>query len=327
MSAAPARPGRVVTFGECMLRLSVGDGETLESAEHFRVFVGGAEANAAVALSRLGRHVTFVGRVGADPHGRRIVSYLRQHGVDTAHIALDPQRRTGLYFTEVAGAPRGISVVYDRAGSAASAATPDDIPAEAFAGAAVALVSGITPALGASCRAATERFVELAGGHGASVVVDVNYRARLWDVADAAAALDPLCRRADVVLCTSEDAHALFGAGGDAGERAAALAERFDAAVVVTDGAVGVTWAAAGVLGSAAAIPTDTTDRIGAGDAFCAGVVDGVLDGDLEAGIRRGQAMASLKRTMAGDGFLGTRDDVDRVLAELTAGAQRRVRR
>jgi 2-dehydro-3-deoxygluconokinase len=317
----------VVTLGECMLRLSVEGGETLEEAERFRVFVGGAEANVAVALARLGRHVRYVSRVGDGPHGRRVVAHLRKHGVDTSYVTIDPERRTGLYFTEVAGEPRGVSVVYDRAASAATAIGPDDLDADQFAGVGVAMVSGITVALGASCRAAVDRFGELARGAGARVVVDVNYRARLWDASTAAAALGPVCRDADVVLCTSEDARTVFGVDDAADRQAETLAERWTAAVVVTDGAAGVCWWAGGVGGAASAITTETHDRIGAGDAFCAGVVDGVLDGDLAVGIRRGQAMASLARTTAGDCFLGTRADVERVLADDGRAPARRVRR
>jgi sugar/nucleoside kinase (ribokinase family) len=85
--------------------------------------------------------------------------------------------------------------------------------------------------------------------------------------------------------------------------------------LVLTEGARGVSWHAADSDGFLPAIPTETFDRIGAGDAFCAGVITGLLDGDLTAGIRRGQAMASLARTMAGDLFLATAADVAAVLA------------
>ena len=320
---------QVVALGEVMLRLSASGGAGLEETPSLDVFVGGAEANAAVALARLGRRVDVISRVGGGPHGRRVIAHLRRHGVGTDRIVVDEDRRTGVYFTEVGEPPRGVSVVYDRADSAATGLGPDDIVAGSLDGVSVALVSGITPALGASCRAATERFVEIAVDVGAMVVLDVNHRVRLWSAATAAEVLEPLCRAAHTVLCTSEDASHLFGVNGLAQERALALSERFGGPVVVTDGAEGVAWAltADAQPGWSPSIPTGTVDRIGAGDAFCAGVVDGLLDGDLVTGVRRGQAMASLKRTVAGDCFLGRRDDVDRVLAEVDGSGGRSVRR
>jgi sugar/nucleoside kinase (ribokinase family) len=93
--------------------------------------------------------------------------------------------------------------------------------------------------------------------------------------------------------------------------------------VVLTDGSVGVHWHDADVSGFATSIPTSTVDRIGAGDAFCAGVVLGVVDGDLVAGVRTGQAMASLKRTMVGDLFLGVAADVAGLLRESTRSVKR----
>jgi sugar/nucleoside kinase (ribokinase family) len=105
---------------------------------------------------------------------------------------------------------------------------------------------------------------------------------------------------------------------------AAALAALFSASqVVLTDGATGVHWHDSGTSGFAPSIPTSTVDRIGAGDAFCAGVVIGVVDGDLVAGVRTGQAMASLKRTMTGDLFLGNSADVAALLDESTRSVKR----
>ena len=105
---------------------------------------------------------------------------------------------------------------------------------------------------------------------------------------------------------------------------AKALATALDVRqVVLTDGATGVHWHDDGSSGFASSIPTSTVDRIGAGDAFCAGVVIGVVDGDLVAGVRKGQAMASLKRTMAGDLFVGTAPDVAALLGESTRSVKR----
>ena len=311
MNARPAFD--VLAVGEAMIRLSVPTGEVLELASHLEVYVGGAEANVAVALARLGRSVAWMSRVADDPLGRRIVGDLQRHGVNCLPVAVEPGSRTGLYFTELGGAPRGVSVHYDRRNSAAAAMTVANTDLTWVDQARVLVVSGITPALGDGCADMTRALVAAAQERGCRTVIDVNFRSRLWSAAQARAVLEPLCAGTDVVLCTAEDARDVFGL---ADPDAAGLVDRLGArAVVLTEGAAGVSWSSPDDRGSLPAIPTETLDRIGAGDAFCAGVVTGVLDDDLEAGIRRGQAMASLARTVAGDQFLGTLAEVTAVLS------------
>lgn len=312
MSAAR---GGCVTLGEALVRLSVSDGCTLATTDSLELLVGGAEANVAVGVARLGHPATWLSCVSRDPLGRRVVAELRAHGVDCSHVRWVDGARTGVYFTEVAPPPRGVSVTYDRKGSAAAAMTPESIDFGPVTNAGVAQVSGITPALGASSAATASAFVDEARRAKTHVVLDVNYRAKLWAPDTAARILAPLCDRADVVVCTWEDARDVFGIDTAAGATAAELARRFDLeAAIVTAGADGVWLARGGDAEMLPAIPTTTIDRVGAGDAFCAGVVVGLLEGDLRAGVRLGQAAASLKHTMRGDQYVGSRADADALL-------------
>jgi 2-dehydro-3-deoxygluconokinase len=124
-----------------------------------------------------------------------------------------------------------------------------------------------------------------------------------------------MCAAADVVVCTSEDAADLFGVRSPSPEAVGQLSKVISApTIVLTDGANGVWLGHEGRVEHFTAIPTTTIDRIGAGDAFCAGLIAGILENDLRFGVRLGQAMASLKHTMHGDHFLGTMADVERVL-------------
>lgn len=305
----------VVTLGEALIRLSMSNGRTFATGDEFELLVGGAEANVAVAVARMGVPATWLSRVSRDPLGERIVAELRSHGVNCNHITWTDQSRTGLYFTEIAPAPRGISVMYDRSGSAATGITTDSIDFSPVDLADVVQVSGITAALGESCAAAALALLQRARKAGARTVFDVNYRAKLWKPETAAAVLRPLCSVADVVVCTGEDARDLFGVETPSAATLRRLAKELGvSSLVLTDGASGVWLLHDGGDEHFPAIPATTIDRIGAGDAFCAGVIVGLMEGNLRRGVRLGQAMASLKHTMHGDHFVGTRADVEAIL-------------
>jgi len=314
---------QVLTVGEGMIRLSVRNGLTLETAPQFDVNIGGAESNVAVACARMGLRVAWMSRLGADPLGARILGELRRHGVDVGAVVTEPGARTGVYYAEIGEDPRGVSVTYDRANSAATRMSPSNVDLGLVAESEVLQVSGITPAISPSSAEMTSAVLAAARNAGCRIVFDVNFRARLWSAARARDVLEPMCAVSDVLLCTREDARDVFEVES-ADDPAGAMAARIGAStVVLTDGAVGVHWMHDGERGFSPAIGTSTVDRIGAGDAFCAGVVTGVVDGDLVLGIRRGQAMASLKRTLSGDLFVGSPLEVASVLGDSTRSVKR----
>lgn len=305
----------VVTLGEALIRLSAPAGRTLASAHSLDLLVGGAEANVAVALARLGKSATWVSRVSRDPLGLRIVAELRSHGVNCDHVSWVEQSRTGVYYTEIAPEPRGVSVLYDRNGSAATSMSLDTVDLSPVDAAAVVQTSGITAALGPSCAEVALALLRRGRAAGATCVVDVNFRAKLWSAEAAVRTLLPICAASDVIVCTGEDAADLFGVNSPSAAAVALLTEKLAApAVVLTDGANGVWLGYQGSVDYFPATPTTTIDRIGAGDAFCAGLIVGILEDDIYKGVRLGQAMASLKHTTHGDHFLGTRADVEAVL-------------
>jgi 2-dehydro-3-deoxygluconokinase len=159
--------------------------------------------------------------------------------------------------------------------------------------------------------------MEAARSGGATVTFDVNYRQRLWDREAAAKAASDVAPLVDVLICTSEDARDLFGAAGSAEEMLTDLQGKLGVrTVVLTLGAEG---AIAGRAGSApvkrVAHPVETVDRVGAGDAFAAGLIWGLLEGSLELGLERGLAMSALQMTLRGDLFRLGADDVEAVLA------------
>jgi 2-dehydro-3-deoxygluconokinase len=307
---------QLVTVGEAMLRLSVRPGDRLEDAPAFDVHVAGSEANVAFAASQVGLRTAWVSALPDNPLGRRVAGTLAGGGVDVSSVQWVKGGRLGLYFVEMAAAPRPISVVYDRAASTMALASADSFDWQAAADAQFMHVSGITLALSDSSREVAMRAMREARTRGAVVSFDVNYREKLWDRQAAAAAAREVAPLVDILICTAEDARDLFGANQAPEAAIAKLAADFGFGTVVltlgTDGAIafrgGVTFKRGGH-------PVETVDRVGAGDAFVAGLIWGLVDGSLELGLERGLAMSALKMTLHGDLFRLDAADVAALLA------------
>jgi len=305
----------VVTFGETMLRLSAPNFSRLEEATSLDVRIGGSESNTAVALARLGLKVGWWSKLPPNPMGRRIENEIRRWGVDTSGMIWDemPNARAGLYFLDFGVAPRGIDVYYDRAASSASRITAHEIDADRIANARLLHLSGITPALSPYAAKAIVRAFDIAKEVGTRISFDINYRAKLWSAEEARRELEPLLSRVDVLLCPLSDAEALFDITGEGPEVARTFRENYGiGSVVITCGGDGAV--ACDDAGDWAATPFalgQVVDRVGAGDAFNAGVLMGYLQNDLKLGLEYGTAMAALKHTMPGDLLLSTRAEIE----------------
>jgi 2-dehydro-3-deoxygluconokinase len=177
-------------------------------------------------------------------------------------------------------------------------------------------VSGITLALSESSRRVAKQAMGEARKRGALVTFDVNYRERLWDRRAAAAAVREVAPLVDVLICTAEDAFDLFGANEVPETAIAQLAADLGVeTVVLTLGAAGAIASRGGMTFRREGHPVEIVDRVGAGDAFVAGLIWGLIDGSLELGMQRGLAMSALKMTLHGDLFRLDAGDVAALLA------------
>jgi 2-dehydro-3-deoxygluconokinase len=318
----PARI-EVVTLGECLASLVAATPGPLAEATAFERHIAGAEANVAVGLARLGHSVAYIGRVGADGFGTAIVRRLRGEGVDVGYVAVDPDAGTGIMIRE-RRALGAAEVLYHRARSAASRLTPDDIDRAVddglFQSARWLHITGITPALSETARAATIRARDVAREAGLMVSLDINLRRRLWSDAVAGPALRDLATGVDVVLGSADELAVTADAdpAADPEELAAVVASLGPSTVVVklgSDGALGLEAGATPVLVPALPVPI-VVDPVGAGDGFCAGFIAGRLDGvDLETALRMGNACGALAVAAVGDqAGLPDRDELGRLL-------------
>jgi 2-dehydro-3-deoxygluconokinase len=312
------------TTGEVMLRYSVPAGTRLETAAALDVTPGGAEANVAALLARLGRRAAWAGALPDTGLGRLAANHLRAAGVDLGGVAWRSGGRMGTYYVEYAAPPRAIQVIYDRAGSCAARMSAADAHWDTLLRTRLLHLTGITPALSPGCLDLTRQAVTRARAAGVPISFDVNYRARLWGAQEAADALAPLICDVDLLFCSAGDAARLFGVSGEAGEVARALMERTRAkAVVVSRGEAGaVAWDGA-ALHTADALPVQMVDRLGAGDALATGVIHGWLGGDLAHGLRCGVALAALALSQFGDMVVTTQAELDALLAGGAGGLAR----
>ena len=342
----------VVCFGELLARLSPPGSKRLEQSEALELSFGGAEANVAVSLARFGVPVRYVTRVPDNDLGRAAAAALRRWGVLTDAIAVGGSR-IGLYFLEPGQAMRPSRVLYDRAGSSMAELEPGmiDWPAK-LAGGTWFHTSGITPAISRTAAEATIEAVRTAKSLGLTISIDLNHRAALWRWGETPErVMSELVGQADVLIGNEEDADKVLGirpTRGDvtSGQLAAAdyepvcaeIVDRFPnlSTVAITlrgsKSASHNTWSAVAWRGGPGFIEGPTydiwpiVDRVGAGDAFVAGLIFRLLHAgaDLSAALSFAVAASGLKHTIPGDLNIVRSEEVESLMGGDRSGRVRR---
>ncbi|MEU9762717.1 sugar kinase [Streptomyces sp. NPDC047987] len=291
-------------LGESMVTFLPSRPGRLADVPSFGRGIGGAESNVACALAAAGHRAAWVSRVGADGFGDHLVEAVAGYGVDTSAVRRDPSRPTGIYFRTATDRGTDVhEVAYYRAGSAASAMSPDNVPYEALFAARVLHLSGITAALSADCLALLRDLTSPRPGRP-PVSFDVNHRPGLWrDAAAGPGVLLELARGCDLVFVGEDEAEEAWGVKG-AGAIRAALPE--PAFLVVKRGAEGATvfsrTGGADTVTSVPALSVDVVAPVGAGDAFAAGFLSATLRGlGVRDRVRHGHLMAAAVLTVPGD--------------------------
>ena len=326
---------KVVCFGELLLRLTAPGRELLLQTEALDVCVGGAEANVAVALASLGDEAAMISSIPDNPLGQAAVRHLRAYGVDVSGIIRGPGRM-GLYFVSPASGVRPAAITYDREYSSFAAAEAGTYDWHRLLdGADLLHLSGVTPAVSHAAEKAVISAAECAKAKGVRISFDGNFRAQLWSRRDCdpRKVLTELVGRADIFFGNHRDISLLLGRefSGDGEER------RREAAVAAFEAFPGLRTIASTARQTvdcdhhrlAARIDTKEhhvqteevqltaiVDRIGSGDAFAAGVLHGLLNGESPAtAAQYGLALACLKHGLPGDSSLFTQADIDAFLA------------
>ena len=327
--------GRIACFGELLLRLTAPGRELVLQTGRLDVHVGGAEANVAVGLARLGHECLMISRVPDGALGDAAAGHLRRYGVSTEGVSTGPGRM-GLYFLSPGAGLRPSEIIYDREGSSFALAGPGDFGWDRLLeGADLLHLSGITPALGKASADAAIEAAEAARARGIQVSFDGNYRAQLWEAwdSDPKAVLTRLVGQAEILFGNHRDISLLLGRAfsgeGEARRREAAdamFAHFPDLKLIAstarhvvdadTHRISGRIDAREGSAQTAEVVVAGIVDRIGAGDAYAAGILHGLRTG-LAIGemVKVGLALTCLKHSLPGDASLFGQRDIDGFLA------------
>lgn len=325
----------VVTFGELMFRLTTPGHERFSQASRFEITPGGAEANVAAVISRLGGKTEFVSRMPTHELGQRAIDELRRHGVGTSHVARGGER-IGIYFLEQGASQRPGNVIYDRARSAITEVQPGDFDwPRIFTGASWFHWTGITPALSKSAAQVCEEACRAAKKRGLTVSFDINFRAKLWSTKAAARTLQPMMKHVDLCVAGADEARGILGATGNSDETiAASLVERFGFKTVAMtsrqSGTASATNCGAMIFTGGRAFQSPRheitiVDRVGSGDAFTGTLIFSLMRGDApQTAVNLGAAAGALKHTIPGDFCLVSLAEVEALAAGGDGGRVRR---
>ena len=328
--------GRVITFGEIMIRLQPYNYERFVQADSLAFSFGGGEANVAVSLANYGMDAAFVTKLPAHAIGQCAVNSLRRYGVDTSMITRGGDR-VGIYFNEKGASQRPSVCIYDRSHSAIAEAAAEDFDWDRiFDGADWFHFTGITPAVSRSAADICLEACKAAKRLGVTVSCDLNYRGKLWSREEVRKVMTEICRYVDVCISNEEDARDVFGieAGSTditAGELSREgymsvgkqLADRFGFSKVAitlreSRSAFDNDWSAMLYDGEEYCFSKKyhlhIVDRIGGGDSFGAGLIYSLINGyDTRRAVEFATAASALKHSVEGDYNMVSVDEVEKL--------------
>lgn len=347
---------RIVTFGEIMGRLSTPGFKRFAQAMpgSLDVIFAGAEASIAGSIALLGGNASFVTALPTHPIADACVASLRSLGVDTRHILRTLEGRLGLYFLEAGTNQRPANVIYDREGSSIAITPPQAYDWETILeGADWLVVSGITPALSRNAAHVTTHALQTASKMRVRVLLDLNYRSKLWNWEPpvpprelATRTLKEMLPLVDLFVGGREDLEALRDAQTKASleELVLEFARDFPrlqhVAMSLRESISASHNNFGGMLFDKASQTfhfaphkeqlypiTHIVDRLGTGDAFTAGLLHALTSPDLAApqiAVAFATAAGCLAHSIEGDCNFSTRSEVEALMNGDSAGRIRR---
>ena len=339
--------GKIVTFGEVMLRLAPPDFLRFRQSSYLESTFGGGEANVAVSCANFGMDVSFVTRLPKNDIAEWCVSTLKSYSVDTSDIIYGGDR-IGIYFLEHGAVSRGSKVVYDRSNSAISEIKPGMIDWDkVLKGATWFHWTGITPAISQGAADVCLEGVKVANAKGIMVSCDLNYRKNLWKYGKKASEVMPeLVSGTDIILGNEEDAEKVYGihpegvdvtsghvegaAYESVGKQLMAKFPRAKKVIITLRGSIsashnswsGVLWDGKRLFEAPTFQITHIVDRVGGGDSFMGGLIYGLntYKGDDQKALNFSVAASCLKHTIKGDFNQVTIDEVEKLMGGDASG-------
>jgi fructokinase len=280
---------QVICMGEVLFdSISDEPGVELNAVTAWTQYPGGAPANVACALTKLGTSAGFIGAIGQDSMGAELLEVLRSHSVDLSGVQLIPGMPT-----------RSVLVTRDSTGDRTFAAFGGDrrsdsfadtklnaahLPVELFQSARY-LVTGTLLLAYPDSAAAVSQAIDLAKQAGVQVVIDVNWRSVFWeDERFAKSFIQDALTHADYLKLTDEEADWLFGT-----RNLTVIHDRVPQlkAILMTRGEKGCVYWVPDGIGERSAFAVEVDDTTGAGDSFLAGFLHQLCQRDIARDIAR----------------------------------------
>ncbi len=307
----------LITFGETMLRLSPPVNELIYKSDSFKKHAGGAELNVACGVSLLGCRSGIITRLPKNQLGTFIKNRIRSSSVSDDFIIWDdsPEARVGIYYYENGAYPRKPTVVYDRKNSSITKIKESEIPEDIYTKARMFYTSGITLALSDATRTLAIDMIKKFKAQGTQIAFDVNYRATLWDEDTARNTIKQILPYVDVLFISEESCHRMFRLTGTLEDMHRQFCRDYPNIQVIATSQREVISPKVHSFGSTLYLKRldkfyreepykeiDVVDRIGSGDAYCAGVLFGLLHyDDAQKAVEFGNATCATKNTIFGD--------------------------
>lgn len=289
----------IITLGETMAALTPKETGYLHYIRDYGMRIAGAESNLAIGVCKLGHSAAWISSLGADELGYFVNNSIRAEGVDTHYVKFDPHHRTGLMLKQMLPG-KETSVFYYRENSAAANMQAEELHEEMFAEGKVLHLTGITPVLSDSCRAVVLKAIEFAKRAGLKISFDPNIRKKLWKDTDFTPVLKEIVKCSNILMLGLDEAQILYGSS-EKEEIVKAFFENEAAEyLAVKDGKNGAYVADRQGGHTILPHPCKPVDPIGAGDAFNAGFLCGLLE---QRTVQEAGKIAAIAGAMATESF------------------------
>lgn len=329
------KPFDLVTMGEIMLRLSPPNNKRIQRGDIFEKHSGGAELNVACGVSILGLRCGVISKLPVNDLGTYIKNRIRFCGVSDDLLLWDasPNARLGIYYYENGAYPRKPSVIYDRKNSSFNTITIQEIPESVFKSSRMFHTSGITLALSKNTRSVAIELMKKFKQAGAMISFDVNFRSSLWSEKEAHETIISVLPYVDVFFISEESSRRMFGKTGSLEEIHKSFCTDFpNLKLIATSQRIVVSpknhsFTSTVYCAKEHKVYTekpykdiDVVDRIGSGDAYCAGVLFGLLYyDDPQKAMQVGNATCATKNTVYGDLPISDFKEISAIIADHNA--------
>lgn len=328
---------KIALFGEYLLRLTPPHQQKIIQSDSFETHWAGSEANIAVSLATFGSQANYITVMPDNEVARAGIAQLHKYGVQTS-ISKLKDKRVGTYYYESGQGPRAGKIIYDREYSAFSFLQPGQLNwGYLLDGCDWFHWSGITPALNEGTATTTREALEAARKKDLTISADFNYRATLWKYGKHCSTVMPeLLNYCDVMLADVDTAKLYFGIEPDSGNLVEStftlLQEKLPnvkhiaMTMRVQESAsanqyIGHLWHQGSIYTSSPYRIDQIAERIGAGDAFMAGLIHGLHTlQPLQQCIEFATACGVIKHSITGDFNVATKDEVNLLIEQKGSG-------